>query len=102
MRSQAIKILLLVFAVLPTAVVAVMAIYIWRTNNSTNLRWDSKIWFVVIWQVLAIVVFIVHASRNQRLAEGERGDWIFQMIVYIPFGMISYWKKQVWDPHYLR
>jgi predicted lysophospholipase L1 biosynthesis ABC-type transport system permease subunit len=102
MRSRLARILLLAFAVLPTAVVVVVAIYIWLTNNSANLRWDSKIWFIVIWQVLAIVVFVVHAGRNRRLAGGERGEWVFQIIVYIPFGMISYWKKQVWDPHYLR
>jgi len=100
-RSQIAKILLLTFAVLPTAVVAVMAIYIWLTNNSANLRWNSEIWLVVVWQILAIIAFIVHVSRNQRLASDERGGWIFQIILYIPFGMISYWKKQVWDPIHL-
>jgi len=100
-RRQIAKILLLTFAVLPTAVVAVMAIYIWLTNNSANLRWNSEIWLVVVWQILAIIAFIVHVSRNQRLASDERGGWIFQIILYIPFGMISYWKKQVWDPIHL-
>lgn len=47
-------------------------------------------------QVVSIAAFLAHAGSNKLLAPGELGGWVLQFIVYIPFGMVSYWKEHVW------
>ena len=94
-RNRLLKILLLALAVLPCAIVAVAAVHIWLSGETEIFNWQSKIWPVVTLQLAAIAAFWAHASSNNRLAPGELGNWIFQFIVYIPFGMLSYWVKYV-------
>lgn len=96
LRNQAGQIALLILALLPSVIVAVMAMRIWLSGDVANYAWQSKIWLVVILQVASIAAFWVHAGSNKRLASGELGGWVLQFIVYIPFGMISYWGKHVW------
>lgn len=94
------QLLLLTLAVIPTVIVVVMAAYLWLHGETTNFNWQSKIWPVVAIQLVAITAFGFHAGSNKRLAPGEAGEWIFQFIVFIPFGMIRYWTEHVWgrDP----
>ena len=96
LRSKLGQMTLLVLAVLPSAIVAVMAVHIWLSGDATIYDWQSKIWLVVILQVVSIAAFWMHAGSNKRLAHGEFGGWILQFIVYIPFGMIRYWNEHVW------
>ena len=94
-RNRLLKVLLLALAVLPCTIVAVAAIHIWLSGETEMFNWQSQIWPVVALQLAAIAAFWGHASSNSRLAPGEFGNWIFQFIVYIPFGMLSYWEKYV-------
>ena len=94
-HHRLLKALLLALAVLPCAIVAVMAAHIWLSGETETFNWQSKIWPVVVLQLGAIGAFWAHASTNKQLAPGELGNWIFQFIVYIPFGMLSYWEKHV-------
>lgn len=96
LRSQLGQMLLLVLALLPSVIVAVIAAQIWLSGDAASYDWQSKIWPVVILQVVAIAAFWTHAGANKRLAPGELGGWILQFVVYIPFGMISYWNEHVW------
>lgn len=96
LRSQPGQMMLLVLALLPSAIVAVIAVHIWLSGDAASYDWQSKIWPVVILQAVSIAAFWLHACSNERLAPGELGEWILQFIVYIPFGMISYWKEHVW------
>lgn len=90
------QILLLALALLPSAIVVVMLAQIWLFGDATAYDWQGRIWPVVTFQVVSIAAFWVHACSNKRLAPGELGGWIFQFVVYIPFGMISYWSEHVW------
>ena len=94
-RNRLLKVLLLALAALPCAIVAATAIHIWLSGETETFSWQSKIWPVVVLQLAAIGAFLAHASSNNRLAPGELGNWIFQFIAYIPFGMLSYWAKYV-------
>jgi hypothetical protein len=94
LKSSLARIVLLVLALLPTGIVVLMAIRIWLSGDTAS--WQGKIWPVVALQVVSIAAFWVHASLNKKLASGELGGWILQFIVYIPFGMISYWREHVW------
>lgn len=96
-KWQLAQVVMLGLALLPTGIVALMALHIWLSGSDANLDWQSKIWPVVILQVISIVAFLTHAKFNKSLAPGEIGGWALQFIVYIPFGMISYWKEHVWD-----
>jgi hypothetical protein len=97
LRSRLVQVMLLVLAILPVGVVAVMTTLIWVYGDSEVKDWQSKIWFVVILQVVSIGAFWAHAGVNKRLVPGELGEWALQFIVYIPFGMISYWKEHIWN-----
>lgn len=95
--SRPLQIALLVLAVLPCFVVAVIAMRIWLYGESPTLNWQSSIWPVVALQVAAIVAFSIHAARNKRLAESEVAERVLEFVVLIPFGMLSYWNRYVWD-----
>ena len=88
--------LLLTIALLPCAIVVVLVLHVWLNGETDTLNWQSAIWPVVVLQLLALAAFWAHAASNARLAPGELGGWIFQFVVYIPFGMLSYWAKHVW------
>ncbi len=90
------QILLLVLALLPTAIAAAIAAYLLLAGETDAFNWQSTIWLVVALQAVSIVLFWVHASNNKQLEVGEAGGWLLQFIVFIPLGMVSYWAKHVW------
>jgi hypothetical protein len=94
--NRLLQFLLFTLALLPCAIVAVMAARIWLVGETEMLNWQSVIWPTVLLQLVSIGVFSAHASSNKHLAPAEIGNWVFQFIVYIPFGMLSYWAKHVW------
>ena len=94
--NRPLQILLLVLALLPTTIVAVMGARLLLAGETSLLNWQSTIWPAVALQVVAIALFWAHASGNKQLASGEIGGWALQFIVFIPFGMLSYWAKHVW------
>ena len=96
LKSRLKKILFLILAVLPTAIVAVMVVPIWLFGEEQH-NWNSTVWPVVLLQIIAIGSYWMHAESNKRLAPGELGEWVLQFIVYIPFGMLSYWNHYVWN-----
>jgi hypothetical protein len=102
LRSRLAQIILLVLALLPTAIVAVMVAHMWLSGNAATQDWQGKIWPVVILQVVSITAFWAHAGSNKSLVPGELGAWVMQFIVYIPFGMISYWNEHVWGQAIVR
>jgi hypothetical protein len=100
--NRFLKVLLLALAILPCAIVAVMAIQMWLSGETESLNWQTSIWSVVVLQLVAIAAFWGHAISNKHLAPGELSAWVLQFIVYIPFGMLSYWTKHVWGQRSLR
>lgn len=96
LRGRLAQITLLALALLPTIIVAVMVARIWLSGSAEAQDWQEEIWPVVILQVISIAAFWMHAGFNKKLAPGELGGWILQFIVYIPFGMVSYWSEHVW------
>jgi hypothetical protein len=94
--NRPLQILLLLLALVPTAIVIVVAVYLLLAGETATFNWQSEIWPVGALQVLAIAAFWAHASTNKRLAPGEIGGWVLQVVVIIPFGMLSYWAKHVW------
>jgi hypothetical protein len=96
--NRPLQIPLLVLAVLPCFVVAVSSRCGYGCNGETpTLDWHSSIWPVVALQVAAIIAFSVHAASNNRLAGNEVAERVLEFVVFIPFGMLSYWNKHVWD-----
>ena len=96
MSNRPLQILLLGLAVLPTGIIAGGAVYLMVHGEATTLNWQTKIWSIVGLQLVSIAAFWLHAGQNKYLAPGELGHWIFQFIMYIPFGMVSYWRQYVW------
>ena len=101
--NRPLQFLLLTLALLPCAIVAILAFRIWLSGESAALNWHSAIWPVVALQLVSIAAFSVHAGSNKQLAPGELGGWVLQFVVVSPFGMLSYWGKHVWgQPRGLR
>ena len=90
------KILLLVLAVAPTVIVTLAAAYLLLAGETASFNWHTKVWPVVIIQIVAIVAFSFHADSNKSLAPGDSREWILEFVVLIPFGMTRYWVKHVW------
>jgi hypothetical protein len=74
------QILLLALAVTPTAAAVLCCIYILLVGETASFNWQSRIWPVVILQVMAIIVFGIHADSNRNLAPGDEKDWILEFI----------------------
>ena len=89
------QIILLILAVLPMGLVVLLALRIWLLEDVSAYAWKSKFWPVVILQVVSILFFCMHAIFNKKLTPHELSGWLLQFIVYIPFGMISYWREHV-------
>ena len=96
MSNRLFQILLLVLALIPAGMVAVMSIYLLLYGETDSFNWNTVILSPAIIQIGSIVAFGLHAESNKRLAPGEVSAWVLQFIAFVPFGMIRYWGKHVW------
>lgn len=88
--------LMLAMAVLPAVIAVAIVIHSQLHGSVAELQWKNEFWPIVVLQVASISLFMAHAMFNKDLTDAEHGHWAFRFVVYIPFGMIEYWRKYVW------
>jgi len=86
---------MLALAVVPTSAVLLLCLNILVTEGTDSPRWHEEIWGYVIAQVVAVLAFIVHASQNAGLSQEEKDKCVFDIVWYVPVGMIGYWMKHL-------
>lgn len=69
--NRPLQILLLLLALVPTAIVIVTTAYLLLAGETATFNWQSKIWPAVVLHTLSISAFWAHASANKRLAPGR-------------------------------
>ena len=93
-RHRAIEVSLLLIALLPIIVLAVMAVRIWAFGAPIDL-WHAPAWGLYLSQAFALFGFALHVLDNKQLAEGESSHWLWEILLYQQVAMISYWVKHV-------
>jgi hypothetical protein len=96
-NGSLLELTLIGLVLLPSAMVFLPILFLWIAGKAVD--WKGIILMPAIVQLISIVAFSVHASRNKKLTQEDVTDWILQFIGLIPFGMIRYWKEHVWNCH---
>lgn len=85
------KHLFLLLALIPTFCAVFFLVWAYLTQPDFELAMSAPIYWIVAIQVVSIVAFSAHAATNKRISSDELQKWLFNFVVLIPFGMISYW-----------
>jgi hypothetical protein len=101
-RHKIVVVGLLLLAVLPILVVAVMAVRIWVFGAPLEL-WRAPAWGLYLLQVAALFGFALHILGNKHFQGGQSGHWLLELVLYHQVTMLKYWVQHVWhEPRKLR
>jgi len=93
-RHKVIEVTLLLLALLPAVGVAVMAVRIWFLGAPVEL-WHAPAWGLYLLQILSLFTFAAHILANDRLKDGQSGEWLWELVMYQQIAMLGYWAKHV-------
>ena len=94
-RYRTVEIGLLLLALVPLCLLALMAVRICFFGAPVEL-WHASAWGLYLLQVFALSGFAFHVVANKQLEERQHSHWLWQIFLYQQLAMLSYWFKHVW------
>lgn len=87
----------LAIAIMPTIIVICILAWIYFNSSGNGFEMTSPIWGLAAFQAAPIIIFSLHAVSNKDITPEERWPLLVNFIVLIPFGMITYCNRFIFD-----